>query len=31
MQVDKQQWMNELTEWNIWNIKKKISFINTSA
>ena len=31
MQVSKQQWADESAEWNIWNAKKKISFIDTLA
>ena len=31
MQVDKQQWMNESTKWNIQNAKKNFFFIDTFA
>ena len=31
VQADKQQQADESAEWNIWNAKKKISFINTFA
>ena len=31
VQAGKQQQVNGLTEWNIWNAEKKVSFINTPA
>ena len=31
MQAGKQQQADESAEWNIWNVEKKISFIDTLA